>query len=89
MRVLMITQELDESSSVLRVVHDWAEAISSRVSELIVAAGRVGAFELPDNVTVVPLRRTEDASARRAGLALAAELGRKVSKRKIDRKSVV
>ena len=84
MRVLMITQELNAASSVLRVAHDWADAISSRVSELIVAAGRVGTFELPENVTVVPLRRADSVSAGGAGLALAAELGRRVSTRKID-----
>lgn len=84
MRVLMITQELDESSSVLSVAHDWAEAISTRVAELTVAAGRVGAFELPDNVTVAPLRRAEGVSARRAAVALAAELGRRVSTKRID-----
>ena len=80
----MITQELDESSSVLRVAYDWAEAISSRVEELTVAAGRVGAFELPDNVTVAPLRRADGVSARRAALALAAELGRRVSTKGVD-----
>ena len=80
----MITQELDKSSSVLRVVHDWAEAISSRVDELTVAAARVGAFQLPDNVTVTPLRRSEGVSAKRAAVALAAELGRRVSTKGVD-----
>ena len=80
----MIAQELDKSSSVLRVAHDWAEAISSRVDELTVAAGRVGAFELPDNATVTPLRRAESVSSRRAAVALAAELGRRVSTKGVD-----
>ena len=84
MKVLMITQELDEASSVLRVAHDWAEAISSRVDELVVAAARVGTFQLPDNVSVTPLRRTEGASAKRAAVALAAELGRRVSTKGVD-----
>ena len=84
MRVLMITQELDESSSVLRVAHDWAEAISLRVDELIIAAARVGTFQLSDNVSVTPLRRTEGVSAKRAAVALAAELGRRVSTKGID-----
>jgi glycosyltransferase involved in cell wall biosynthesis len=44
----------------------------------------VGAFDLPNNVTVVPLRSTEGVSAKRAGLALAAELGRRSWTREID-----
>ena len=80
----MIVQELDESSSVLRVAHDWAEAISLRVDELVIAAARVGTFQLPNNVSVTPLRRTKRVSAKRAAVALAAELGRRVSTKGVD-----
>ena len=80
----MIAQEIDKSSNVLRVAHDWAKAISLRVGELIVTAGRVGRFDLPENVTVLPLRRTEGTSAKRAGLELATQLGKLSWSRNID-----
>ena len=59
MNVLMITQELDPNSSNMRVAHDWAAAIAGRCEHVIVLAARAREHDLPSNVTVVPLRKSE------------------------------
>ena len=59
MNVLIITQELDPNSSNMRVAHDWAAAIAARCQHVTVLAARARRHDLPANVTVVPLRRSE------------------------------
>ena len=84
MRILMITQELDRSSPLLGVAHDWARAIADRVSDLTVVAGRVGSLELPDNVSVLPMRRNSSDPSWRAGLELVRQLARSLLSRRVD-----
>ncbi|MDP6509451.1 MAG: glycosyltransferase [Chloroflexota bacterium] len=62
MNVLLITQELDPNSSNMRVAHDWAAAIAARCEHVTVLAARARRHDLPANVTVVPLRRSESDS---------------------------
>ena len=80
----MITQELDPASSNMRVSHDWAAAIAARCDHLTVLASRVRSPDLPANVTVIPLRHSEDGPRLAVLLRLCWHLLRLVATRRVD-----
>lgn len=56
MKLLIITQAVDKQDPVLGFFHSWLEEFAKHTEQLTVCALRVGEYELPRNVTVVPLR---------------------------------
>lgn len=56
MRLLIVTQAVDKQDPVLGFFHSWLEEFAKHTEQLTVCALRVGEYELPANVTVVPLR---------------------------------
>ena len=57
MKLLIVTQSLDKQDPVLGFFHAWLEEFAKHAEQLTVFALRVGEYELPEHVTVVPLRR--------------------------------
>lgn len=80
----MITQELDPTSSNMRVAHDWAAAIAARCEHLTVLASRARNHDLPANVTVVPLRKSESDSRFFVLVRLIGQLFRLFIRRRVD-----
>lgn len=62
MRLLLITQKVDQDDWVLGFVHTWLERLAACVERLDVLAGRTGRSALPPNVRVFALRQRPHAS---------------------------
>lgn len=56
MRVLMLTSRLDREDWQYGFTHDWVVALAARVTSLDVICQVAGSVDLPDNVTVTPVR---------------------------------
>ncbi len=62
MRILLITQEIDENSDLLGVILVWIRHLAPKVDRIDVLAHRVGAADLPANVTVSSMGKERSAS---------------------------
>jgi len=56
MKILFLTQNLDRSSSNLRVVEDWLNALAQRMESVTVLAFNVGEHQLRENIEVINVR---------------------------------
>ncbi|MFA6502884.1 MAG: glycosyltransferase [Candidatus Paceibacterota bacterium] len=56
MRLLIFTQTVDRTDSSLGYYHAWLAELAKHFEQLTVVALRVGVYDLPAQVTVVPLR---------------------------------
>ncbi len=56
MKLLIVTQAVDKNDPLLGFFHAWILEFAKHTTQLTVFALRVGEHELPQNVTVVPLR---------------------------------
>lgn len=56
MRLLIFTQTVNRTDSSLGYYHGWLRELAKHFEHLIVSALRVGEYDLPQNVTVIPLR---------------------------------
>jgi glycosyltransferase involved in cell wall biosynthesis len=61
MRLVILTQVLDQDDAVLGFFHAWCDRFAHHVQELVVVAQQVGRVDLPDNVSVVSLGREHGA----------------------------
>ncbi len=68
MRLLIITQKVDQEDDVLGFFHNWIEKISVHVSHVSVIALAVGTNNLPSNVTVYSLGKERGAGKIRKAL---------------------
>jgi glycosyltransferase involved in cell wall biosynthesis len=70
MRLLIFMQTVDREDSALGRFHNWIIELAKRFEHVTIFALRTGAYDLPENVTVVPLRpwgyRARFRTARRA-----------------------
>ena len=71
LRVLLLTQVVDEDDPVLGVVPHWIRALARRVDQLVVVALSAGRFEAPANVRVVSLGKPLGDAPVRGGARLA------------------
>ncbi len=55
MRLLIITQKMDRSDSVLGFMHRWVEEFSKRLKSVVVVCLQKGDYDLPGNVAVLSL----------------------------------
>lgn len=55
MRLLVITQKIDRSDTVLGFVHSWIEEFSKRLTAVVVVCLQKGDYDLPGNVAVLSL----------------------------------
>ncbi len=55
MRLLVITQKIDRSDTVLGFVHSWVEEFSKRLTAVVVVCLQKGDYDLPGNVAVLSL----------------------------------
>tara|TARA_B100001123_G_C15341188_1_gene1034994 strand:- start:3552 stop:4619 length:1068 start_codon:yes stop_codon:yes gene_type:complete len=56
MKVLFLTQNLDRTSSNLRVVEDWLNALAQRMEAVTVLAFNVGEHQLRENIKIINVR---------------------------------
>lgn len=56
MKLLIVTQAVDKNDPLLGFFHAWLLEFAKHTTQLTVFALRVGEYDLPQNVTVVPLR---------------------------------
>ncbi|RKY21491.1 MAG: hypothetical protein DRQ55_04140 [Planctomycetota bacterium] len=61
MRLVILTQVLDQRDAVLGFFHTWCEVLCRHVDELVVLAQQVGQVQLPANASVVSLGREQGA----------------------------
>ena len=62
MRVLLITQEIDENSALLGVTLTWIRHLAPKVDHVAVLALSVGAANLPANVSLYPMGKERSAN---------------------------
>ena len=62
MRILLITQEIDENSALLGVILTWIRHLAPKVDHIAVLALSAGAAELPENVSVSSMGKERNAS---------------------------
>jgi glycosyltransferase involved in cell wall biosynthesis len=62
MRVLMLTQELDEDNSLVNFIPRWVTALAQQIESLDVAALRVGSYTPPPNVHVYSMGKEQGRS---------------------------
>lgn len=62
MKLLVITQIVDETDSNLGFFHNWLKKIASKVDYLYVICLKEGNHSLPDNVTILSLGKEKSAS---------------------------
>lgn len=55
MKLLIITQKVDQNDAILGFFHDWLEELAKKVDQLIVISLFVGEYRLPANVKVYSL----------------------------------
>lgn len=60
MRLLFLTQVLDEEDPILGFTHDWVAALAERTDGVVVVAGRVGAHRFDGSVVVRSLGKEEN-----------------------------
>lgn len=63
MRLLIITQIVDEENFILGFFHRWIEEFAKHFTEVVVIAGRVGVHHLPPNVRIYSFREGVSASS--------------------------
>lgn len=56
MKLLILTQTVDRKDSALGYYHAWLTELAGHIERITIFALRTGAYELPSNVAVVPLR---------------------------------
>lgn len=57
MRLLIFTQAVDrKDSSAIAFIHGWIKELAKHFEQITVFALRIGEYDLPDNVTVIPIR---------------------------------
>ena len=62
MRILLITQEIDENSALLGVTLTWIRHLAPKVEHVAVLALSVGAVSLPDNVSLYSMGKERSAN---------------------------
>lgn len=62
MRLLILTQAVDQNDADLGFFHHWIEKIAEKVDEVLVICLRKGEYHLPSNVTVLSLGKEHGAS---------------------------
>jgi len=62
MKLLILTQKVDENDSVLGFFHRWVEEFAKQYEEVIVVALGVGTYSLPSNVRVFSLGKEKGVS---------------------------
>lgn len=70
MKLLIITQTVDRDDPILGFFHRWIKEFAKHAETVTVFALRVGSYDLPANVTVVPLRPKGDLGRARTALRL-------------------
>ena len=56
MRLLIFMQTVDRKDSTLGRFHSWIVELSQHFEHITIFALRIGEYELPENITVIPLR---------------------------------
>lgn len=74
MKLLIITQKVDEESDIMGFFVGWIRALSSRFSEVKVLCLAKGVYDLPDNVEVISLGKERGVSKRGQMLRLFVEI---------------
>ena len=74
MRLLIVTQKVDEESDIMGFFVGWIRALSSRFSEVKVLCLAKGVYDLPDNVEVISLGKERGVSKRGQMLKLFLEI---------------
>ena len=55
MKLLILTQKVDENDDVLGFMHGWIKEFAKHYEKIIVVALGVGQYDLPENVKVLSL----------------------------------
>ena len=56
MRLLIFTQAVDKKDSALGYYHSWIKELAKHFEHLTIFTLRIGVYDLPENVTIIPLR---------------------------------
>ena len=84
MRVLLITQEIDENSALLGVTLTWIRHLAPKVDHVSVLALSVGAARLPDNVSLYSMGKERSANKLSLLKNFQSHLWRLLRRREVD-----
>lgn len=84
LRVLMITQKVDQDDDLLGFTHTWVRALAGRVAHLHVLALSVGRHDLPGNVTLHSMGKERGAGRLRRFLNFTHVVAPLVLQRQVD-----
>jgi glycosyltransferase involved in cell wall biosynthesis len=64
MKLLIVTQKIDKNDDILGFFHEWVTQFAKHYQSVLVTALEVGEYDLPNNVEVVSLEKTETTTSR-------------------------